>query len=1070
MESRKRQLSDVASEDFETKRLKVDVKENVNEYSNDSFDDFCSTILKNSPGKQDIPRQRSQKIHLEDVDDDDDSFDTPATSSKVLPTPKKSTIKDSGVAGFPCLFDDDNVVYLTVTKVDKREEGCIDLECVDKQRKTRVIYLQDQWAELDVEVGNAINLIAPQVWGNDDYIVNNQKGIVILNPNALVSCTAVASATFCARKTILNEKFKFGNASNKAMLLGNIVHEIFQTAITNKKRPLVDSDLLKIWTTQAPKYAEDLVALSFTPTCLDAELQPYFSVICNWINKHYPTYTGLFTKREPLPSKSQLLEVHDIEENIWDSKLGLKGKVDVTMRTKSKKGMESLELKTGKSSQSSEHAGQVLLYCMMQSSRYEQPIGPGNILYLKDGISRCVNPRAPELSGILQQRNMLSVSFEDPTTNKLPAPRQDSRFCGKCDHKVMCSFYQKNEEKFVKSNDSLKDFAEREMAHLEQSHMDYASNWIRWISAEWKCERERVQVQNKDLWLKSIEERVEEKTCISDLHSISEEISNSQRVIITFSRKSTVTDSPFRPGDVCLLSNKKNVAIAFTVIDFVSDDVIKISSDKTVKCRYDAPFHLDKYTSMSTHSTTLGNLVYFLQNDEIGMRLRNVLVDLLPPAIVDINGANISAAVKKIIIKAKLNNEQRRAVVHALATEDYMIVEGLPGSGKTTLISVLIQCLVATNKKVLLTAFTHSAVDNILGKLTKEVSNEKILRLGSSSTIKDDVRTLTLKSKLDGETSEDYYVAVRRVMKTTPIVACTCHHVPRELLFSYRHFDVVIIDEASMVLEPLLLPVLATSKKFVLVGDCQQLTPLVVSRKAKQEGASISTMEKLQKNHPTAVVSLTSQYRMNRELSALSSKLFYENRLICGNEAVSRSSLDRSGSYAVPIDLDDHIRKALSGDIADSCVFLDTQSPINHSMQCENGESCGMNNDGEAKIISELCQRFIESGVKPNEIGVMSAYRKQVDHIRNVVKNEDLEVNTIDSYQGREKRVIIWSLTWTDNSDKKSELLRDERRINVALTRARQKLVVVGCKKSAESIPVLYRFSQLLTNHLTVPH
>lgn len=164
------------------------------------------------------------------------------------------------------------------------------------------------------------------------------------------------------------------------------------------------------------------------------EYETIFQVVCDWINKHYPVTSTLFGKREPLPSKSELLEVHDIEENIWDTKLGLKGKVDVTMQTKQHKGIESLELKTGKSHASSDHTAQVLLYCMMHSSRYEQPVGFGNILYLKvdwffmisfskylqDGVSRVVIPRAAELLGILQQRNNLSVFFEDPTLDQLP--------------------------------------------------------------------------------------------------------------------------------------------------------------------------------------------------------------------------------------------------------------------------------------------------------------------------------------------------------------------------------------------------------------------------------------------------------------------------------------------------------------------------------------------------------------------------------------------------------------------------------------------------------------------------
>ena len=104
----------------------------------------------------------------------------------------------------------------------------------------------------------------------------------------------------------------------------------------------------------------------------------------------------------------------------------------------------------------------------------------------------------------------------------------------------------------------------------------------------------------------------------------------------------------------------------------------------------------------------------------------------------------------------------------------------------------------------------------------------------------------------------------------------------------------------------------------------------------------------------------------------------------------------------------EHIRKTLSGDISDSCVFLDTQSSLNHSMQCNDEDGGGMSNDGEAKIISGLCKRFIQvvfsiyyrnlyftfqSGVKSSEIGVMSAYRKQVDHIKTVVQNDSLEVS-----------------------------------------------------------------------------
>lgn len=196
----------------------------------------------------------------------------------------------------------------------------------------------------------------------------------------------------------------------------------------------------------------------------------------------------------------------------------------------------------------------------------------------------------------------------------------------------MCSFYQITKENFVKSSESQKTFAESEMKHLEQSHIgkffervtnsdfcfsDYASNWINWIIAEWKCERKRMETHTEDLWLKTVQEREAEGTCMANLSLVSEEVANSQKVLILFGR-SPCTGRAFRPGDICLLSNQYHVSITFAMIDQVTSDTIRVSCDKALKRRYKGPFHLDKYTSMSTYSTTLGNLVYFLQNNEIG--------------------------------------------------------------------------------------------------------------------------------------------------------------------------------------------------------------------------------------------------------------------------------------------------------------------------------------------------------------------------------------------------------------------------------------------------------------------
>ncbi|KAK5966330.1 hypothetical protein GCK32_007846 [Trichostrongylus colubriformis] len=258
-------------------------------------------------------------------------------------------------------------------------------------------------------------------------------------------------------------------------------------------------------------------------------------------------------------------------------------------------------------------------------------------------------------------------------------------------------------------------------------------------------------------------------------------------------------------------------------------------------------------------------------------------------------GASVRRLLSDSVTSKELSDEQRNAVQSAILCNDYILIEGFPGSGKTTTVVAMLRCLLEMNRSVLLAANTHSALDNVLAKLRKHTNDSKILRIGNSGSVHHSVADLTLESKINSA-NEDKYTAARKILKDTPLVASTCHYVPRDVLFSWRKFDYCIIDEASMVLEPVILSAIAAGSRFVLVGDAHQLSPLVQNRKCSEEGMSVSLFERLQV-HTEAKHSLESQYRMNSTIAKLSSNLFYENRLRCANEDVARACLSSSANF-----------------------------------------------------------------------------------------------------------------------------------------------------------------------------
>jgi len=419
-----------------------------------------------------------------------------------------------------------------------------------------------------------------------------------------------------------------------------------------------------------------------------------------------------------------------------------------------------------------------------------------------------------------------------------------------------------------------------------------------------------------------------------------------------------------------------------------------------------------------------------------------------------------------------LNSDQKNAVLKVVSAEDFALIQGLPGTGKTATIAFLTRLLVALGKRVLLTSYTHSAVDNLIIKLieSKVVSSGTspipILRIGRESSCHPRVHPIlaqniaTSQEKLSSRStvtaenpSVDY---LHKVVSDAKIVGVSALSAPKSPLLAGQHFDYVIVDEAGQISQPAVLGAIMAADSFVLVGDHMQLPPLVCSEVAEEAGYGVSMLMRLAEGFPDAVAKLTIQYRMHGDICRLSNTIAYQGLLKCGNKKVQHGKLQLTNypPDSTLLNLFDQkwIKRAINPD--EPVVFLDTdgKSSERHGPKLSNFvglESDGPTNEFEISIVRNIIQALTLSGLDASSIGIITPFRSQLrllneDLYIKQCKNDGLELSTIDRFQGRDKPAILFSLVRSNNEGKSGKILQDFRRLNVAFSRAKHKFVMIG--------------------------
>ena len=457
--------------------------------------------------------------------------------------------------------------------------------------------------------------------------------------------------------------------------------------------------------------------------------------------------------------------------------------------------------------------------------------------------------------------------------------------------------------------------------------------------------------------------------------------------------------------------------------------------------------------------------------------LRQVLLGGRPP--------KFAKEIDEEPLNAGLNEPQQAAVRFALSTRDVALIHGPPGTGKTTTVVELIRQAVRRGEKVLASAGSNIAVDNMLERLV--ASGERAVRLGHPARVLPELQAHTLdlmveehrdvalahklvkealalfrkasrytrarpepgsrqatrqeaKSLLaDARRLENQ--AVEQILLQADVVCATTTGLDDDLL-GKRRFDLVVIDEACQITEPACWIAIARGERVVLAGDHCQLPPTIISAEAAAQGLGVSLFERLM-NRSAAEVSrrLTIQYRMHESIMTFSSAEFYDGELLA-DTSVARHRL---------CDLPD---VAMNNVTETPVEFIDTAGAGYDEQQEPDGES--RLNPQEAELVMRKLNALLEAGLAPHQVAVITPYAAQARWLRERVKAPGLEIDSVDGFQGREKETIVISLV-RSNPAGEIGFLADVRRMNVALTRARSKLLVIGDSATLASDPFYRR-------------
>ncbi|RQG97806.1 AAA domain-containing protein [Natrarchaeobius chitinivorans] len=830
---------------------------------------------------------------------------------------------------------------------------------------------------------------------------------VVVEPGFLVNVTSIRNWVECPRLYYLNKLS--GVPLNYPVVKGTLVHEVFGDLLRGR-------DLEESIDARVEERGLELGLLGETPESVAEDVRENAAAIEGWLEQ------GRLTEADSWRSEQLLIS----------ETFGIRGRADAVRRG------APVELKTGKNLKKEprfKDKVQAACYALLLEE-HGGDVDTGTLLYTKNSAL----DRNEETGDLTPAKDFAMgdglLKFVVRLRNEIAAMERSGDVPTGYEADAKCEYCFEQDTCMVVSGRLDQESKAGQIGQaLPAEEREYFDRFYRAIEEE----RREVHREYAKLWEQDAEERADDDRALIDLEFVEKRPLEGGRWELRARRTGGGT-SKLREGDLVLASDghpvRGNAELARIEriggteprsADASSgqrprDDDVLLTADEPVEVT-----RLDVYPSELTTDRLLVALHdCLLKGDE---RRKDVLFGRAEPEF-DLSDEEF----------IDNNDAQNEAVRTAVGANDCALIHGPPGTGKTYTIARAIRAMVDRGERVLLSAFTNRAVDNALEALLEQLEDGgevggasqtnrngdgeavDVVRVGSESGVREDMEPYRL------ERAGDPADRVAELGDAQVVAATTATCGSR--VMKEQAFDVALVDEAAQLTEPGTYAAANLAGRFVLVGDHEQLPPVVRA----ENDLTRSLFERLVDRYPDAGVMLDRQYRMNQRIQAFASREFYDGQLRPATPAVAGRTLD---------DLADVSRDALPESLRDPVAFVDVE-----------GDDGQYTDDEEAERIADLVQTYEDAGLERSKIGVIAPFRAQVSTISNRVP-EDVTVDTVDRFQGSSQEVIVVSFTATGSLE--GPIFEDYRRINVALTRPKRALVLVGDSNALESDPVYRR-------------